>query len=98
MLLQQLGFQVIDPDQSHKSADIAITGEAFSELGAFHGNLVSGRGRIEIKLTRNTPQAVIWADRETQIAVAVGARTAGKDALEKAADKLMDRIVPKLTK
>ena len=98
LLLQQLGFQIIDPDKSHQTADIAISGEAFSELGAFHGNLVSGRGRIEIKLTRGASQEVIWADRETQIAVAVGPRTAGKDALEKAADKLMDRIVPKLTR
>jgi hypothetical protein len=98
LLLQQLGFKVIDPDQSHQVADIAITGEAFSELGSFHRDLVSGRGRIEIKLTRTSSQDVIMADRETQVAVAVGARTAGKDALEKAADKLMPRIVPKLTK
>jgi hypothetical protein len=98
LLLQQLGFKVIDPDQSHQIADIAITGEAFSELGSFHGDLVSGRGRIEIKLTRTANQDVIMADRETQIAVAVGARVAGKDALEKAADKLIFRIVPKLTK
>jgi hypothetical protein len=98
LLLQQLGFQVVDPDQTHKAADIAITGEAFSEVGAFHGNLVSGRGRIEIKIVRGTTQELLSADRETQIAVAVGARTAGKDALQKAADKLMDRIVPKLTK
>ena len=98
MLLQQLGFQVVDPDQTHKAADITITGEAFSEVGAFHGNLVSGRGRIEIKIVRGTSQELISADRETQIAVAVGARSAGKDALQKAADKLMDRILPKLTK
>jgi hypothetical protein len=98
MLLQQLGFQVVDPDQTHKTADIAITGEAFSEIGSFHGNLVSGRGRIEIKIVRGTSQELIWADRETQIAVAVGARTAGKDALQKAADKLTERILPKLTK
>ena len=98
LLLQQLGFQVVDPDQTHKAADIAITGEAFSEVGAFHGNLVSGRGRIEIKIVRGSTQELISVDRETQIAVAVGARTAGKQALEKAADKLMDRILPKLTK
>ena len=98
LLLQQLGFQVVDPDQTHKAADISITGEAFSEVGALHGNLVSGRGRIEIKIVRGSTQELISADRETQIAVAVGARTAGKQALEKAADKLMDRILPKLTK
>jgi Curli production assembly/transport component CsgG len=97
MLLQKLGFKVIDPDQTHKAAAIAITGEAFSEVGSFHGNLVSGRGRIEIKVTRGNSQELLLVDRETQIAVAVGARTAGKNALQKAADKLMDRILPKLT-
>jgi hypothetical protein len=98
LLLQQLGFQVIEPDQTHKTADIAITGEAFSELGAFHGNLISARARIEIKIVGGTSQQLIAADRETQIAVATGARTAGKDALQKAADKIIERILPKLTK
>jgi hypothetical protein len=98
LLLQQLGYQVIDPDQTHKPADIAITGEAFSELGALHGNLVSGRGRIEIKMVHGATQELIAADRETQIAVAIGARTAGKEALQKAADKLIERIIPHLLK
>ena len=98
LLLQQLGFKVLQPGQGQKSSDITITGEAFSEIGSFHGNLVSGRARIEIKMTRGATQELITADRETQIAVAVGARTAGKDALQKAADKLIERILPKLTK
>jgi hypothetical protein len=98
MQLQALGFPVIDPDQSHKKADILITGEAFSELGARHGNLVSSRGRIEVKVVRASTHELLWTDRETQVAVDLGNRTAGKEALEKAAGKLVERLLPKLTK
>ena len=98
LLLEQLGFKVLQPGQGQKPADIAITGEAFSETGSFHGNLVSCRARIELKMTRGATQDIIAVDRETQVAVAGGARTAGKDALQKAADKLIERILPKLVK
>jgi len=103
MQLQALGFQIIDPDQSHKKADILISGEAFSELGARHGNLVSSRGRIELKAVRTTTSGtletgVLWTDRETQVAVDLGNRSAGKAALEKAAGKLVERLLPKLIK
>jgi hypothetical protein len=98
MQLQALGFQIIDPDQNHKKADIVISGEAFSELGARHGNLVSSRGRIELKVARETSHELLWTDRETQVAVDLGDRTAGKEALEKAADRLTERLLPKLVK
>jgi len=96
--LQALGFTIIDPDQAHRKADIAITGEAYSELGARHGNLVSSRGRIEIKANRGTSQELIWSDRDTEVRVDTGNRTAGKEALEKAADQVIERLLPKLTK
>ncbi len=98
MQLQALGFQIIDPEQSHKKGDILISGEAFSELGARHGNLVSSRGRIELKVIRASSHELLWTDRETQVAVDVGNRTAGKEALEKAAGKLVERLLPKLVK
>jgi hypothetical protein len=98
MQLQAIGFQIIDSDQSHKKADILISGEAFSELGARHGNLVSSRGRIELKVTRASTHELLWTDRENQVAVDLGDRTAGKEALEKAAGKLVERLLPKLTK
>jgi RNA polymerase sigma factor (sigma-70 family) len=98
MQLQALGFPIIDPDQNHKKADILISGEAFSELGGRHGNLVSGRGRIELKAVRTSTHELLLMDRETQIAVDFGDRTSGKEALEKAATKLVERLSPKLTK
>ena len=96
MQLQELGFQIIDPDQSHKKADITISGEAFSELGARHGNMVSSRGRIEVKVSRTATHELLWTDRETEVAVDLGNRSAGKEALQKAAEKLVDRLLPKL--
>jgi hypothetical protein len=98
MELLQLGFQVIDPGQSYRKAEINITGEAFSELGSRHGNLISSRGRIELKAVRAPSGDLIWTDRETQVAVDVGDHTAGKTALQKAAEKLTERLLPKLTK
>jgi Curli production assembly/transport component CsgG len=98
VLLQQLGFTIIDGDELHKKADLTISGEAFSELGARHGNLVSSRGRIELKVLRTTSRELLWTDRETQVAVDIGDRTAGKEALEKAANKIAERLLPKLVK
>jgi hypothetical protein len=98
MELQALGFSVIVPDQTHKKAAIVITGEAFSELGARHGNLVSSRGRIEVKAIRSPSQELIWSDRDTEVAVDIGNRTAGKEALEKAADRIIERLLPMLKK
>ncbi len=98
MDLQALGFEVVNPDQSRKKPDLLVSGEAFSELGARHGNLVSSRGRIELKVTRATSHDLLWVDSETQVAVDIGNRTAGKEALEKAADRLVERMLPKLTK
>ncbi len=96
MQLQELGFPIVEPDQSHKKADILISGEAFSESGARHGNLVSGRGRIELKVERASTHEMLWIDRETQVAVDLGNNTTGKEALEKAAGKLVERLLPKL--
>ena len=98
MELQALGFTVIEPDQTHTKAEIAITGEAFSEIGARHGNLVSSRGRVEVKVTRGASQELVWSDRDTEVGVDIGNRTAGKEALEKAADRIIERLLPKLTK
>ena len=98
MQLQQLGFTVIDSDHGRKKADILISGEAFSELGARHGNLVSSRGRVEIKISRGSGGELLGIDREARVAVDAGDRSAGKKALEEAAGKLVERMLPKLTK
>jgi hypothetical protein len=96
--LEQLGYTIIDASNVNKKADILISGEAFSEFGARRGNLVSSLGRIELKVTRTSNGDLLWTDRETRVAVDLGSRTAGKEALQKSAQILLERIVPKLTK
>ncbi len=94
--LQQLGFEVIDPKHSTAQPDVTISGEAFSELGARRGNLVSCRGRVEVKAVQRESGKLLLTDRQTDVAVDLAENVAGKRALENAADKLLDRLVPKL--
>lgn len=94
-MLQQLGFTLFDPTGEASLPEVRIGGEAFSEFGMRRGNLVSCRARIEIKVT-NRDGKVLLVDRETGVAVDLAENIAAKKALENAARKLMDRIVPKL--
>ena len=96
LLLQQLGFEVIDPAVNGRQADVQISGEAFSELAGRHGNLISCRARVEIKVVRPASGKLLLADRQTAVAVDVAEHIAGKNALADAASTLLDRIVPKL--
>jgi hypothetical protein len=93
-VLQQLGCTVIDPKTNGKSADVQISGEAFSETAGRHGNLVSCRARVEIKMVRSASGDLLLTDRQSDVAVDLADHIAGKDALENAAAKLTDRIVP----
>jgi len=96
LILQQLGFEVINPQPGNRQADIQIGGEAFSEYAGRHGNLVSCRARVEIRMSRPGNSTLLLADRETAVAVDLAEDMAGKAALEDASAKLLDRIVPKL--
>ena len=96
LVLQQLGFEVLDPKTTGRRADVEIAGEAFSELAGRRGSLVSCRARIEIRVTKTADGKLLLADRQTDVAVDLAEQTAGKRALENAANRLLDRIVPKL--
>lgn len=93
LVLQQLGFEVIDAS-SGKQPDVTITGEAFSEMAGRRGNLVSCRSRIEIKVAQPATGKLLLADRQTDVAVDLAENMAGKAALQNAALKLLDRIIP----
>ncbi len=95
-VLQQLGFEVLDPKTTGRRADVEIVGEAFSELAGRRGNLISSRARIEARVTKTADGRLLLADRQTDVAVDLAEQTAGKLALESAANRLLDRIVPKL--
>ena len=93
-ILQQLGFEIIDPLATNRPADVEVTGEAFSEFGLRKGNLVSSKARVEIKALARASGEVVLVDRESTVAVDLGAESAGKAALAKGAAKLTERLVP----
>lgn len=97
-ILQQLGFEIIDTEASNKIPDIEITGEAFSEFGLRKGNLVSTKGRVELKAIKRDDGKVLLVDRETAVAIDLSPEIAGKNALAKSASKLTERLVAAILK
>jgi hypothetical protein len=94
MLLKECGFTLVD-DKSKEKADLEITGDAFSAFGLRKGNLISCKARLELKARKLTGE-ILAIDRQTSVAVDLTEQTAGKIALEKAADELAERVIPKL--
>ena len=94
--LQEAGFEVVTAATAAGRSDVAtIPGEAVSELGMRRGNLVSCRARIEVTV-KDASGKLITTDRQMDVAVDIAEHAAGKKALEAAALKLADRLVPKL--
>ncbi len=97
LILKEIGFPVLLAEELGGRTDVVrITGEAFSELAMRRGNLVSCRARVEIVVTGPGSPALLHTDRQTDVAIDVAEHVAGKKALENAALKLLDRVVPKL--
>ena len=95
-ILQQLGFEIIDPVASNRSPDVEITGEAISQFGLRRGNLVSSRGRVEIKAISRKAGKVLLISRDVSVAVDISPEIAGKAAIAKSAAKLTASLVPVL--
>jgi hypothetical protein len=95
-VLHQLGFVIIDPQKSVQKPDIVINGEGFSEFATRRGNLIACKSRVEIKAFKAETGALIFADRQTETAIDLSERIAGKTALQNAASKLLERLAPKL--
>jgi hypothetical protein len=88
LLLTGCGFTVIDGDDTDLAkagVQVVITGEAFSELAAHIGNLVSCTDRIELKMTQFSDGKVLFADRDNNRAVDLSENLAGKLAMQKSA-------------
>ncbi len=94
LILQQCGFSVVD-NRSTNRAQVEITGDAFSAYGLRRGNLISCKGRVEVKaLTKDGRDLAV--DRQTSVAVDITEQTAAKTALQDAAAEVAERLLPKL--
>lgn len=98
IVLRAVGFEVVTREEAAKRSDVAtITGEAFSEFGMRRGNLVSCRARVEL-VVKDATGKTLAADRQMDVGIDIAEHVAGKKALEAAALKLADRLVPLLAR
>lgn len=94
--LAEVGFEVIDAAGAVERSDyVTISGDAFSEFGMRRGNLVSCRARIEVTV-KDASGKLLSTDRQMDVAMDIAEHSAGKKALESAALKIVDRIIPNL--
>jgi len=95
LTLKSLGYEVrVGGDR--KKAEIAITGEAFSEFAARYGNLAACRARVEFKVKRLSDDIQLFVGRETASAADISQNVAGKQALANSARKVVERVLPVL--
>jgi len=97
LILQQCGFTLLD-NKTGRKADLEINGEALSEFGMRRGNLVSCKGRVELKVTDTATGKLLVVDRQTCVAVDLSEQIAAKTALQKAAQELASRVIPQVVK
>ncbi|MEA3213170.1 MAG: hypothetical protein QOE70_6227 [Chthoniobacter sp.] len=95
-ILQKVGFDVLDPARAERKPDVAIKGEAFSEMAMRRGNLVSCKARVEIKVVPRDEAKPTQVERQTEVAVDLSENVAAKSALQKAGSRLAERLVPML--
>ena len=94
---KETGFTVVDHFEGDKSnADILLIGEGFSEFGGKFGNLVSVKARLEVKAIDRRTGRVLAVDRQTTVSLDLTEQIAGKSALQEAAAKVAERMLPKL--
>ncbi len=99
LFCKETGFEVIDPEQgSSQQAKYLIQGEGMSEFATRHGNLVSVKARLEVKVVDRSSGKVVAIDRQTRVAVDLVEQIAGKQALQDAAADIAERLLPKITK
>lgn len=97
LICRELGFTVIDRDEGKKSAaDVLFVGEAISQFAVQHGDLTSAKGRVELKALDRKTGEVLAVDRQVSIQVDLAEQLAAKAALQDAATRLAERMLPKV--
>lgn len=96
-LSRESGFEVLDASRVGKErSDILISGEGFSELAGSQGELLTVKGRVEIKAVQRTTGRVLATERQTVLVVDLAEHSAGKAALQQASAIIAERLLPKL--
>lgn len=94
---QEVGFEVLKAGPTGRAAaDVLLTGEGFSEFAGRHGDLVSVKARLEIKALDPESNRVLAVDREVAVGVGLAEQIAAKSALEEAAARIAERLLPRL--
>ena len=75
-----------------------ISGEGFSEFAVRRGNLVSVKARLEVTATDPDTDKLLATDRQVTVEVDLTEQIAGKNALQKAALEIAQRLLPKLVR
>ncbi len=98
LFYRELGGKVIDHEKGNTDlADLTIKGEGFSEFAVDIGALKSVKARLEVKVL-NRAGEVVAIDRQTTVTVDLTELKAGKAALQEAAARIAERLLPKLAK
>ncbi len=93
----ELGFKVLDTTANKTDADILLVGEGFTQFAARHGSLVSVRARLELKAVDRETGEILAIDRQTSMGVGLAEQIASKSALQEAAAKIAERLLPAIT-
>lgn len=93
------GFKIIDSDADNPTkADIVVRGEGVSEYALRRGGLISVRARLEVKASDPRTGRILAVDRQTVVGVGIAEQIAAKSALQEAAARIAERLLPKLVK
>jgi hypothetical protein len=96
-IFTECGFTLVDAGSEAKP-DYEVLGEAFSEFGMRRGNLVSCKGRVELKVKESATGELVVVDRQVAVAVDLSEQIAAKRALQEAAAQLAERVLPRLVR